>query len=190
MWPHLWPPMIYRYMYVICTGRVSEVTWLSLCFKLRQFCFTFISDFVEWRSTMLWVLESRQSQRLCSVLWQFGNSQWEWEPATKCYNWRSTGPELWSCLRFSCLHHGGGLSDEQYTGHMIQVLVDTTTNARHHRPFTARPKIPAICVVAVIYYAIPTTRLLLCTGCLPLATYFGDILGFILCYGTFSLFTC
>jgi len=49
--------------------------------------------------------------------------------------------------------------------HSIQVRVDTTTDARHHRPTT-----PAVHGVAVVYYAISTTCLLLCACCLTLAT--------------------
>jgi len=39
--------------------------------------------------------------------------------------------------------------------HPVQVLIASTTDARHHRPFAARPTTPAVRFVAVIYYAVP-----------------------------------
>jgi len=57
--------------------------------------------------------------------------------------------------------------------HPVQLLIATTTDTRHHWPFAVRPTTPAVRFVAVVYYAVATTRLLFCACCLPLATSFG-----------------
>jgi len=41
-----------------------------------------------------------------------------------------------------------------------------------HRPFAARPTTPPVCLVAVVYYAVATTRLLLCACWLSLGYVF------------------
>jgi len=74
-----------------------------------------------------------------------------------------------------------------HSPHSVRVLIATTTDAGHHRPSAARPTMPAVRSVGVVYYAVIITRLLLSACCLPLATSLGvmsfdDILGFILCY--------
>jgi len=64
----------------------------------------------------------------------------------------------------------------------------------HHRAFavdtqtytsSSRPTTPAVGFVAVVYYAVATTRLLLCACCLPLRLL-GDILDCVLCYRLLS----
>jgi len=71
--------------------------------------------------------------------------------------------------------------------HSVQVLLATTTDARRHRPFAARPTTPAVRSVGVVYYEVATTRLLLSACCLSLVRLLllGDILGFILRYRLF-----
>jgi len=72
--------------------------------------------------------------------------------------------------------------------HSVRVLIATTTDTGRHRPFAARPMMPAVCSVGVVYYAVVTTRLLLSACCLPLATPFWWHSQFILCYRL--LFPC
>jgi len=74
---------------------------------------------------------------------------------------------------FSRLHHDSAVGCLTNDTLIKSVRVDTPTDARDHWPFATRPTTPAVHVVAVVYYAIPMTRLLLSTCCLPMATYFG-----------------
>jgi len=110
------------------------------------------------------------------VLWRsFGDSQWEWKPATECYDWHSTCPEPWSSSACSLVSTVTLLCAVWRTicwSHPIQVLVDMAT-ATLDRPFAARHTMPAVRVVAVVYYAVLTMRLLLSACCLPLVAYFG-----------------
>jgi len=57
--------------------------------------------------------------------------------------------------------------------HAVQILIATTTDTRHHRPFAAHATMPEVHFVTVMYHATATTRLLLCACCLSLATFFG-----------------
>jgi len=157
----------------------SHVT--AAVFQTRaRFYDTFTSDFVEWRSTVLWVLERRRARSSRSVCCEgsFGDSRWEWGRVTERYDWRSPGASPLSRSTVFSPHRDTVLTcltiDTLITSSsQVQVLLATTTDARHHQPFAARPMTPAVRIIAVVHYAVATTRLLLCACCLLLAPSFG-----------------
>jgi len=61
---------------------------------LVRFCDTFTSDFGEWRSTALWVLERRRARSWCSARCEgsFGDSWWKWEWVTEWYDRQGASP--------------------------------------------------------------------------------------------------
>jgi len=161
--------------------------------RSREF-FTFTSDFVEWRWTVLWVLERRQARRSRSVCCEgsFGDSRWEWEWVIEWYDWRSLGasPLSRSIVFFATPWHCRELSNEHWL-HPVQVLIATTVDARHHRPFAVRPTTPAVRVVAVVHYTVfydasAALRLLLATSDVFWVTF--SVLYYVI--DSFSLFTC
>jgi len=77
---------------VYCRMTRSHVVGV-LFWKRSRELFTFTSDFVEWRSTMLWILERRRARSSCSVCCEgsFDDSRWERGWVTEWYNWRNPG---------------------------------------------------------------------------------------------------
>jgi len=66
--------------------------------------------------------------------------------------------------------------------HSVWVLIAMTTDACRHQLSATHPTKPAAHFLGVVYYAVVTVCLLLSACCLPLATFFGNILGSILLY--------
>jgi len=78
----------------------SHVT--AAVFQTRaRFGDIFTSDFVEWRSTVLWALERRRAQSSCSVCCEgsFGDLRWESEWVT---DWRRPGASPLSRVVLLC----------------------------------------------------------------------------------------
>jgi len=114
-----------------------------------RFYNTFTSDFVEWKSTELWLLERCRAQILCSVCCErlFGDLQWKWEWVTKWYDYWSphANPLSLSAVFFATIWHCRELSDERYADHiqfkywLLQWLTPRTTDRsppvlRRHQP--------------------------------------------------------
>jgi len=139
--------------------------WLEVFQTRARFYDTFTSDFVEWRSAVLWVLERCRARSSCSVCCEgsLGDSRWEWEWVTEWYDWRSLGasPLSRSTVFFATPWHRCELSDERYSDHIqfkYWLLRQLTPGTTDRSP--------------PVYYGIATTRLLLCACCLSLATSF------------------
>jgi len=97
---------------------------IDLLFRKRsRELFTFTSDFVEWRSKALWVLERRRTRKSRSMCCEgsFGDSRWEWEWVTEWHDWRSLGasPLSRSAVFFATPWHYRESSDERYADHIL-----------------------------------------------------------------------
>jgi len=115
---------------------------------------TFTSDFAKWTSTVLRVLERRNSEFVQCVI-RLTTDKDRWVDLLCCSSHCDAAE---SCLTNDTLTTFSSSSD--------------CYDDWRHRPFTTRPMMPAVHSVSVIYYAVTTTCLLLSACCLPLATSF------------------
>jgi len=107
----------------------SHVT--AAVFKTRaRFYDTFTSDFVEWRSTVLWVLERGRTRSSCSVCC-------EW------YDWRRLVLVRCRSTVFATPWHCRELSDERYADHIQFKYTDCYDDWRQASPTVCRPSYDA-----------------------------------------------
>jgi len=138
--------------------RMTKSHVIDLLFwKRSRELVSFTSDFVEWRSTVLWVLERRRARK--DRLETRGESGSESPSDT-------TGEDLvlvrWVVLLCFSPHRDTAVNCLIRWPHPVQVLITTTTDTRHHRPFAARLTTPAVRFVAVVY-TVATTLLCACS---------------------------
>jgi len=141
---------------VLFTGHATGVTWPPLCFKLERGFRTLL------RQTLL--SENRQ----CCESWRDGKLGVRGVCTVRhCLETRgesvsespsdTTGedPVLVRWVVLPCFHHSVTLPWPVWRKirwpHPVQVLIATTTDAKHHRPSAARPATPAVRSVAVVY---------------------------------------
>jgi len=122
--------------------------------------FTFTSDVVERRSTVMWVWwDAELGDRAVYAVTEFGDSQWEWESPSDTTD-EALATYSWVVLLFSRLHRDTAVS---CLTNVTLITSDSSTTLydywRQASPTVRRrPTTPAVRVVVAVSYAVSTTR--------------------------------